>query len=107
MLASCAPGKSDRLVRVDIYCDSCYAKVESRGYYGDPSDYQYISEIPFDREILDYQQINIFRFDSPIDCIRIVNYYSYTTDTVDIYFIENNDTILEEHRLSAATTYCY
>lgn len=96
---SCTPKKSGQFVRLDMYCDSCKVSVKSWWYRGNDSG----SEVAYSGIIDNYQSINVERFDSDVPCVRLSEYINYGSDTIDIFFIENTDTIAHD---VGATGYC-
>jgi hypothetical protein len=101
LMASCAPGRSGEVVRVDIYCDSCEAIVRNTWYKSDESN----TETEFSGVVDDYYTINIERYISDYPCIRADISQNFTLNPSIIYLIENSDTthILVDH----STGYCY
>lgn len=89
VLFSCAPGKSSKQYRVDVYCNSCHVKIGNEWSHED----SYVIETPFDGIVTGYKSILFNKFDSPNSCVRVREYTNYTNDTITAYFIEDGDTL--------------
>jgi hypothetical protein len=92
LMVSCAPGKRDEPVHFDIYCDSCYVKIENMWFEAPGSGKPRVYEYPFDGVVQSYKRVTFHRFDSPNNCIRPIEFMNYGSDTCWIYIIENGDT---------------
>lgn len=91
LIASCTPKKSDTPMRVDIYCDSCYVKVNNE-YIKDDTR---VVETPFKGIVNGFHSVQFNRFESN-SCVRVMEFTNYTPNEAIIYYIEN-DTIYIEH----------
>ena len=105
LMVSCAPGKKDTPTIVDIYCNSCYLKVQNMWFEAPGANSTKVYEYPFDGIVTNYQRVEVYRFDSPNSCVRPTEYANYSTDTTWIYIIENTDTIAALE--NGGNGYCY
>ena len=100
-LMACAPGKSDKISRVDVYCNDCDFVVKNKWYTYDNK----VIETPFEGRVIGYRRIEFNRFDSPNSCVTAYSTKNYSTDTVKFYYIEGLDTIGRE--INDGTGYCH
>ena len=91
VLASCAPGKSDRTVRVDVYCTNCDIGIRNNWSMGTGKDHGYT--IDYRGNIQGYKSIELQRYEAPISCFMITEWKNYAEDSATLVYIENNDTI--------------
>lgn len=92
VLLSCAPGKKADPIYFDIYCDSCYLKIQNMWFESPGSESTKVIEYPFDGVVQGYKRVEFHRFDSPNNCVRPIGYINYSVDNTWIYIIENGDT---------------
>lgn len=91
-MVSCAPGKRSTPTYVDVYCDSCFVKIQNMWYDPSGSGNTQVIEYPFEGIVDNYKRIEFNRFDSPNNCVRPIDYVNYSVDWTWIYIIENGDT---------------
>lgn len=85
----CTPGKTNQVVSVHAYCDSCDIKIVNRAVTGN-NNYE---EVLYDGIFTSSLIIESYRFDADATCIQVKRYNQYTSNTAYYYIIENNDTI--------------
>jgi hypothetical protein len=98
-IASCTPKKSDNPTRVDIYCDSCYVKVNNE-YIKDDTR---VVETPFKGIVNGFKSVEFYRFETN-SCVKVMDFINYSNDTPTFYYIEVNDTLFFDHN---AYGFCY
>lgn len=92
LMVSCAPGKSETITYVDIYCDSCKIRITNEWYEKETKTKAI--ETPFEGIVVGYKRVEFYRFDSPNSCVRpgVFEYYTGSFETTWTYIIENSDT---------------
>lgn len=103
---ACHPSKSETKVDIKVKCNACFVNIQNAVYFGNPNDYDTYAESVYIGDVHDSISLSAYRYSSGINCLRTLDYNSFNTDSVEIWFIENNDTILYEKKHHRATAWC-